>query len=265
MDFVNGITLPLKQENKRVFNIWIHSSSAIGNESKRTLSNLFNTSDLKYQLKNPLESRTGFFNVKVASFQLGHHKDINGVFSPFVPGFSSLQIRANFHSPYCQEILNTEERTIGGISHTTTDFINKGLIPISNVSTGCANNYQQTWGSPLQGFGGEPIYGFGTTYGDQSFPPSYSIILDNMETTISNNDNLTLRIQLVHPRSTDFLVDNEVVISNSFEPFLVNLQDRLQIPNPPTPPDGAAEILTELASNSSFTLPYSMCLSFTEV
>ena len=250
----NRISLPIPQNSKRVYTVWVNSSSA---DARGEADNLYigrelSTNDLVYTLLNPITSDTGFFNVKVVSFQLGQHKDLDGFSASNVYSGPGLQIRCNFNSPYTQEIISTGVSSMSGVNRDSDTYLNQSLIPIGMININTPNAYSQSWGVPA---GGSLLEN--PASGDPRMPTNICCVCDDMITTITNPNNLKLRIQLASIRTRE---QTGPILFTDYRPFTTDLFERV-VEVPPV----FDNRLRDVATDEPFNLPYMICLEFTEV
>ena len=253
----NRISLPIPQNSKRVYTVWVNSSSAVarGEADNLYIGRELSTNDLVYTLLNPITSDTGFFNVKVVSFQLGQHKDIDGNSAGNVYCGPGLQVRCNFNSPYTQEIIQTGVSSMNGINRNTNSYLNQSLLPIGMINVNTPNAYSQSWGIPAAGNLLEAPQN-----GDPRMPTNIFCVCDDMITTITNPNNLKLRIQLSSIRTREQDNPDGLILFTDFRPFTTDLFER-EVEDPPVYDNR----LRDVATDEQFNLPYMICLEFTEV
>jgi len=293
--YSSGINQPLPstgQLSQRRYSVWLDSNLAtqVG-PSIEPLDKVGAveygksiTTDLIYTLDTAIQSRTGFFNVSVSNFMIGNSgiiKDSEFAVSDKYPkgyggsvlGTSNIEIRANFNSPYIQELKPTPSKEYTIINSDAnfrtfeTQFGN--TIPIGTICVGQPNAYQNQMGMfhPLSTpEAANPHQDQPTPIGQgQSFAfPVYNSIINESKFTITNPDLRNLRIclgsigNIYYPDSEN---GRGTIVTNN----MAMVYDATDIRRNALPVPQSDNLPFLLPDERLFNLPYKICLTFEEV
>lgn len=289
--YSSGVNQPLPSTGElkqRRYSVWLDSNLAtqvgptIGDLDKlgaveygRSI-----TTDLIYTLDTAIQSRTGFFNVSVSNFMIGYSGIIKdsefAVGDEYPKGYagsvlatSNLEIRANFNSPYIQELkppVNKKYKIINSDAQFQTYGTQFGnTIPIGTICVGQPNAYQNQMGGfhPLSTPEGNPDSVASPVGQGQGFAyPVYNSIINESKFTITNPDLRNLRICLGSIGNTYFVDDDGGTILTNNQAMVYDATDirRNELPDPQS---GNLPYL--FPDERLFNLPYKICLTFEEV
>ena len=273
--YSSGINQPLTSTgpmSQRRYSVWLDSNLAtqVG-PSIEPLDKLGAveygksiTTDLIYTLDTAIQSRTGFFNVSVSNFMIGNSgiiKDSEFVVGDEYPkgyggsvlGTSNIEIRANFNSPYIQELKPTPNKN----------------YPIGTICVGQPNAYQNQMGMyhPLSTpEAPNPHQDQPTPIGQgQSFAfPVYNSIINESKFTITNPDLRNLRICLGSIGNIYYPDDEDgrgTILTNN----MAMVYDATDIRRNALPEPQSDNLPFLLPDERLFNLPYKICLTFEEV
>ena len=242
------------------------------------------TTDLIYTLDTAIQSRTGFFNVSVSNFMIGNSgiiKDSEFVSSQEYPkgyggsvlGTSNIEIRANFNSPYIQELKPTpnKEYTIINSDANFQTFATQygNTIPVGTICVGQPNAYQNQMGGnrPLDTpeNGGVGLLNPTPVGQGQGFAfPVYNSIINESKFTITNPDLRNLRICLGSIGNIYYPDDEDgrgTILTNN----MAMVYDATDIRRNALPEPQSDNLPYLLPDERLFNLPYKICLTFEEV
>jgi hypothetical protein len=240
------------------------------------------TTDLIYTLDTAIQSRTGFFNVSVSNFMIGNSgiiKDSDFAIGNEYPkgyggsvlGTSNIEIRANFNSPYIQELKPTPNKQYTIINSDanfqTFETQYGNTIPIGTICVGQPNAYQNQMGGNrnLSTPAITPETNPSPVGQGQGFAfPVYNSIINDSKFTITNPDLRNLRICLGSIGNI-YYPDAEggrgTILTNNMA--MVYDATDIQRNSSPEPQGGNLPFL--LPDERLFNLPYKICLTFEEV
>ena len=242
------------------------------------------TTDLIYTLDTTIQSRTGFFNVSVSNFMIGNSGIIKESefevgdkypkgYGGSVLGTSNIEIRANFNSPYIQELKPTPNKkyTIINSDANFQTFATQygNTIPIGTICVGQPNAYQNQMGGHQNLTTPEPP----NPHQDQPTPvgqgqgfafPVYNSIINDSKFTITNPDLRNLRICLGSIGNI-YYPDAEggrgTILTNN----MAMVYDATDIQRNALPEPQGFNLPFLLPDERLFNLPYKICLTFEEV
>jgi len=240
------------------------------------------TTDLIYTLDTAIQSRTGFFNVSVSNFMIGNSGIIKDSefevgdeypkgYGGSVLGTSNIEIRANFNSPYIQELKPTPGKKYTIINSDAnfqtypTQYGN--TIPIGTICVGQPNAYQNQMGGyhPLTTPAGNPDSETSPIGQGQGFAfPVYNSIINDSKFTITNPDLRNLRICLGSIGNI-YYPDADGGIGSILTNNMAMVYDATDIRRNALPEPQSGNLPFLLPDERLFNLPYKICLTFEEV